>query len=410
MTQQSEARPAGPLPLSGVRVLAVEHFRMGPHGTMMLADSGAEVIKVEPPGGEQGRAMTVRDRDGQEVAFLPPSLSRNKKSITLNLQTEEGKELFKSLVKVSDIVWENMRPGVMNRLGVGYEVLKQVNPGIIYVSLSGFGHGDMYRSPYQDWPAFDSVGQAMSGLMFSAGNEEQPPLYSTSVLADTVPSITAAYAALVALQHRQRTGLGQHVDIAMYDSMVALNNLVINLYLFAGIKTPRGKLLTSAPFGPFMARDGYVVLAVGGNIIWGRFCRAIGREDLIDRPGLRTGFERGYSNETVLRPIIEGWMADKTRAEVCRFLLAHEVPAVPAQDVEEVVACPHLEARDMFWEIDDPALGKIKVVGSPIKMSAVPRTRPNPPPRPGQHNEEILGKLLGLGQEEIDGLKQRGVL
>lgn len=120
MTQQSEARPAGPLPLSGVRVLAVEHFRMGPHGTMMLADSGAEVIKVEPPGGEQGRAMTVRGRDGQEVAFLPPSLSRNKKSITLNLQTEEGKELFKSLVKVSDIVWENMRPGVMDRLGVGY--------------------------------------------------------------------------------------------------------------------------------------------------------------------------------------------------------------------------------------------------------------------------------------------------
>lgn len=407
---KGDTTSAGPYPLSGIRVLAVEHFRMGPHGTMMLADAGAEVIKVEPPGGEQGRAMTIRGRDGQEVPFLPASLNRNKKSITLNLQQEEGVELFKSLVRVSDIVWENMRPGVMDRLGVGYEALKEVNPGIIFVSLSGFGQGDICPGPFRDWPAFDAVGQAMSGFMFAAGKEGDPPLLSASAVADTVPSITAAFAALVALQMRQRTGLGQHVDVSMYDSMVALNNLAINLYLFADAKMPRGRLITSAPFGPFKAKDGYVVIAAGGERIWQRFCQAIGREDLVGRPELRNGHERALNLETILRPIIEDWTADKTRQEVCHRLLEHEVPAVPAQDVEDVVACPHLEARNAFWEIDDPSLGKVKVVGSPIKMSAALPSPPTSPPLAGEHNREIYGDLLGLSSQQVDALRGKGVL
>lgn len=410
MTPQGETPTTGPHPLSGIRVLAVEHFRMGPHGTMMLADAGAEVIKVEPPGGEQGRAITVIDREGREVPILPASLSRNKKSITLNLQMEEGKELFKSLAKVSDIVWENMRPGVMDRLGVGYETLKEINPGIIFVSLSGFGQGDIRPGPFKDWPAFDAIGQAMSGFMFTAGKEGDPPLLSASALADTVPSITAAFAALVALQMRQRTGLGQHVDVSMYDSMVSLNNLAINIYQFAGSKMSRGRLITSAPYGPFKAKDGYVVIAVGGEKIWERFCRAIGREDLVGRPGLRNGFERAQNVEAVLRPIIEGWMADRTRQEVCTLLLENEVPVSPAQDVEDIVDCPHLEARGTFWEINDPVLGKVKVVGNPIKMSAAPPFPPTPPPLAGEHNQEIYGKLLRLSSQEIDGLREKGVL
>jgi formyl-CoA transferase len=406
----AEASVPGPYPLSGIRVLAVEHFRMGPHGTMMLADAGAEVIKVEPPGGEQGRFMTVKGGDGREVPFLPASLNRNKKSITLNLQEGEGVELFKSLVRVSDIVWENMRPGVMDRLGVGYEALKVANPGIIYVSLSGFGQGDICPGPYKDWPAFDAIGQAMSGFMFASGKEGDPPLLSASAVADTVPSITAAFAALVALQMRQRTGVGQHVDVSMYDSMVALNNLAINLYLFAGARMPRGRLITSAPFGPFKAKDGYVVIAAGGEKIWQRFCQAIGREDLVGRPGLRNGFERAHSLETVLRPIIEGWMADKTRQEVCNRFVEYEVPAVPAQDVEDVVACPHLEARNAFWEMDDPTLGRVKVVGNPIKMSGPLPFPPGPPPLAGDHNQEIYSNLLGLSEGEIDALRGKGVL
>ncbi|MDP6509937.1 MAG: CoA transferase, partial [Dehalococcoidia bacterium] len=396
MAQKGESTAIGPHPLSGIRVLAVEHFRMGPHGTMMLADAGAEVIKVEPPEGEQGRAMTVRSSDGRDVAFLAPSLSRNKKSVTINLQNREGVELFKSLVKVSDIVWENMRPGVMDRLGVGYDTLKEVNPGIIFVSLSGFGQGDILPGPYMDRPAFDAIGQGLSGLMFAAGYSEQPPLYNTAVMADTVPSMMGAYAALVALQMRHRTGLGQHVDVAMYDNMVALNNLAVNLYTIAGVKTPRGALATSAPFGPFKARDGYVVLAAGGEKIWQRFCTAINREDLVGQPGLGNGNERALSLETVLRPIVEDWMADKTRQEVCDLMLEHGVPAAPAQDVEDIIACPHLEARQTFWEIEDPALGKVKVIGNPIKMSAAPPFAPTPPPLVGQHNQEILGSLLGL--------------
>ena len=410
MTQQGEAAASGPHPLSGIRVLAVEHYRMGPHGTMMLADAGAEVIKVEPPDGEQGRALTVRSRDGRDVAFLAPSLSRNKKSITLNLQHEEGKKLFKALSKVSDIVWENMRPGVMDRLGIGYAALKEVNPALIFVSLSGFGQGDIMPGPYKDWPAFDSIGQAMSGLMFATGNEEQPPLYNTSVMADTVPSIMGAYSALVALQMRHRTGLGQHVDVAMYDNMVALNNLAISLYLLAGVKLPRGRLASSAPFGPFKAQDGYVVLAVAGEKMWLRFCQAIGREDLVSQPELSNGNERARNIETVLRPIVEGWMADKTRQEVCDLLLERGVPAAPAQDLEDVVACPHLEARQMFWEIDDPVLGTVKVIGDPIKMSGAPPFPPNPPPQVGQHNQEIYSGLLGLDARQIDDLKAKGAI
>ncbi|MFQ5827406.1 MAG: CaiB/BaiF CoA transferase family protein, partial [Dehalococcoidia bacterium] len=345
-----------------------------------------------------------------EVPFLPASLNRNKKSITLNLQQEEGVELFMSLVRVSDIVWENMRPGVMDRLGVGYEALKEINPGIIFVSLSGFGQGDIRPGPFKDWPAFDAVGQAMSGFMFASGKEGDPPLLSASAVADTVPSITAAFAALVALQMRQRTGLGQHVDVSMYDSMVALNNLAINLYLFADAKMPRGRLITSAPFGPFKAKDGYVVIAAGGERIWQRFCQAIGREDLVGRPELRNGHERALNLETILRPIIEDWAADKTRQEVCNRLLEHEVPAVPAQDVEDVVACPHLEARNAFWEIDDPSLGKVKAVGNPIKMSAALPSPPASPPLAGEHNQEIYGDLLGLNSQQVDALRGKGVL
>jgi formyl-CoA transferase len=377
---------------------------------MMLADAGAEVIKVEPLGGEQGRGLTVENREGQKVAFLDASLSRNKKSITLNLQLDEGRELFKSLTKVADIVWENMRPGVMDRLGVGYTVLKEVNPAVIFVSLSGFGQGDIMPGPYKDWPAFDAIGQAMSGLMFASGTEDQPPLYNTSVLGDTVPGIVGAYAALVALQARHRTGLGQHVDVAMYDNLVALNNLGISLHHLAGVKLPRGRLASSAPFGPFKAKDGYVVLAVAGEKMWLRLCQAIGREELVSQPGLRNGDERAQNLETLLRPIIEGWMADKTRRQTCDLLQERGVPAAPAQDLEDVVACPHLEARQMFPEIDDPELGTVKVIGNPLKMSGTPPVTPTPPPRVGQHNQEIYGDLLGLDAREIADLKANGVL
>jgi CoA:oxalate CoA-transferase len=395
LTEQNQAEAAGVRPLSGIRVLAVEHYRMGPHGTMMLADAGAEVI---------------RSRDGRELPFLAASLSRNKKSITLNLRHDEGRELFKSLSKVSDIVWENMRPGVMDRLGVGYATLKEVNPAIIFVSLSGFGQADILPGPYKDWPAFDPIGQAMSGLMFATGNEDQPPLYNTSVMADTVPSIVGAYGALVALQMRHRTGLGQHVDVAMYDNMVALNNLAISLYLLAGVKTPRGQLTSSAPFGPFKAKDGHVVLAVAGEKMWLRFCRAIGREDLVSRPGLSNGSERAENTESVLRPIVEGWMADKTRQQVCALLLEQGVPAAPAQDLEDVVVCPHLNARRMFWELDDPALGKVKVIGDPLKMSGAPPFPPNPAPQVGQHNEDVYSGLLGLDARQIAELKAKGAI
>ena len=398
-------------PLSGIRVLAVEHFRLGPTGTMMLADAGAEVIKIEPPGvGEQGRTIKVRSKEGKMVPFLLPNLNRNKKSLALNLRHERGRELFKELVKLSDVVWENMRPHVLAGMGLGYQELRQLNPRLIYVSVTGFGHPDIYPSPYSDWPAFDAIGQAMSGFMYSAGDKGRPPAYSTAVLADTVPSILAAYGALLALQMRERTGLGQHVDMSMYDGMVFLMNYGVAYYAITGSEPPRGEVPTSAPMGAYRARDGYLVLGVGGEPMWQRFCQVLGREDLLHHPQLSNGFERARNNEEVLRPIIEGWLADKTVSEAYRFLMERGVPAAPVQTIADLFRCPHLESRNMLVPVEDPEAGVVRVAGNPVKLSAVPEKPARPAPGVGQHTHEVLGQLLGLSPAEIQELQGAGVI
>lgn len=398
-------------PLTGIRVLAVEHFRMGPVGSMMLADAGAEVIKIEPPGtGEAGRNIVVVNREGERLPLLSSSLCRNKKGLSLNLQHERGKELFRELVKRADIVWENMRPGVLDRLGIGYEALKEIAPSLIYVSVSGFGHRDIYESPYWDWPAFDHIGQALSGFMYTTGSEDSPPLYSSGIVGDTIGGIIAAYGALLALQMRERTGQGQHVDVAMYDAMLTLNNYRISIYSLTGSKPLRGTLPTSAPSGPYKTKSGHVVIIVVGDHLWPRFCRLIGREDLLDRPELSLGFKRAEHNETILRPIIEEWASDKTAREAAAFLMAGGIPAAPIQDVEDLFHCPHVKSRQMLVEVEDPEVGRVKHVGNPVKLSGVTEPPPSPPPRVGEHNEEILGGLLGLTSAQIEELRRTGVI
>jgi CoA:oxalate CoA-transferase len=399
-------------PLSGIRVLSLEQFRAGPTATLLLADAGAEVIRIEPPiTGEPGRGLKITDKHGHEVAILPLSLARNKKSLSLNLRSEKGKDLLKSLVQRSDMVLENMRPDVLDRLGLGYEVLKQVNPGIVYVSISGFGHRGAYQSPYWDWPAFDLVGQALSGFMYRAGRDEDPPLLNTAVVADTVPGLLAAFGALSAIIMRNHTGQGQHVDISMYDSMAFLNNLAIANAALTGERMPsRGKLPTSAPYGAYKAKDGYFAIGVAGEKIWQRFCQAIGREDLLSRPELKSGATRSRNDDTVLRPIIEAWAQDKTVQEAYRFLMDKGVPAAPVSNELDLLRCPHLQARRMLVEVDGPDGEKVLQAGNPIKLSAVSEQAPSAPPRIGEHTDEILHTLLGLGDDEIEQLRQEGVI
>jgi len=396
-------------PLQGVRVLAVEHFRAGPTASLLLADFGAEVIKVEPPrSGELGRSIFINDGQGRPVPLLTLSLHRNKKSITLNLRSERGRELFKRLVELSDVVLENMRPGVMENLGLGYSELKKINPGLIYASISGYGHLDIYQSPYWDWPAMDPLAQAQSGFMYSMGRETDPPWYNSTIIADTVPSMLAAFGVLLALRQRDRTGEGQHVDISMYDAMVFLNNYRITCASISGARLPR-KPATSAPMGAYRAKDGYFALAVAGEPIWQRFCKAIGRPDLITHPELRDGVARARNEETILRPVVEGWARDKSVAEVCRIFREHDIPAAPVQDELSLLNCPHLKARRMLIEMAHESR-KVTVVGNPVKLSAVPEEPPAPPPEPGQHNVEIFRGLLKLDETELKRLQDEGVI
>jgi crotonobetainyl-CoA:carnitine CoA-transferase CaiB-like acyl-CoA transferase len=399
-------------PLTGIKVLSLEQFRAGPTATLLLADAGAEVIRIEPPiTGEPGRSLTITDKHGHAVPFLAPSLSRNKKSLSLNLRSDKGKELFKSLVKCSDIVLENMRPDVLDRLGLGYEVLKQVNPGIVYVSISGFGHRGTFQSPYWDWPAFDLVGQALAGFMYRAGREDDPPLLNTAIVADTVPGFLAAFGALAAIVMRNQTGQGQHVDIAMYDSMVLLNNFALCNASLTGERVPkRGKLPVSAPYGAYKAKDDYFVIGVAGEHMWQRFCQAIGREDLISWPELEDGATRSRNDDTVLRPIIEEWAKDRTVQEASHFLMGKGVPAAPVQNELDLLSCPHLKARNMLVEIACPNGGKVMQAGNPIKFSAVPEESPSPPPGIGEHTYEIFGEMLGLGHGELEGLREQGII
>jgi len=397
--------------LEGTRILAVEQFIAGPYGTMLLADFGAEVIKIEAPGTGDGyrNMMPYVENERGRSSYGLLRMNRNKKSLTLDLQKEEGREIFKRLVQVADVVWENLRPGVMDRLGLGYPVLHALNPALIYASVSGFGHADIYQSPFVEMPAFDIIAQAMAGLMLRAGQEGDPPLYSGLMIGDLYPSVLAAFGVLLALLARHSTGQGQRVDIAMYDAMLTYNEYAIGLYSLTGQRPPRA-LVTSAPYGPFKARDGYVVISVVSEPIWARFCRALQREDLLEEPSLRTGMDRAKRVEDFLRPLIEDWAKDKTRAQVVEILNRHGVPACPVQDVEDILACPHVRARRMLLSLDDPVAGQVKVVGNAIKLSEAPDAPAEPPPQLGQHTEQLLSKLLGMSGAELARLRQAGVI
>lgn len=338
------------------------------------------------------------------MPLLHSSLNRNKKSVTLDLKTAQGKEIFRRLAAASDVLCDNMRPDTLQRLGLGYEALRTLNPGLIYVSLTGFGHTDIYQSPYADWPAFDSVGQAMSGFMYSVGSEEDPPMASFIAPADTIPGLLAAYGVMLALHMRESTGQGQHVDMSMYDCMVMLTSPMVTFAAHMNQRYPRGQSPASAPYGAYKAKDGYVALHAAGEPAWQRFCRAIEREDLLQDSRFATLMQR-VKHQPLLREIIESWAADKTVEEVVSLLQSRGAVAAPVQDERALVRCPQLRARNMLFEVDVPDAGKAITVGNPVKLSAVPEQPPAPPPRLGEHTEEVLQSVLGLSRSEIEELR-----
>ena len=398
-------------PLSGIRVTGVEQYIAGPYCTMLLADAGAEVIKIERPGtGDPRRAMPpFAEKDNVKKAAGFMGYNRNKKSLALNLRHARGKEVFRKLAARSDVVVENLRPGAMDKLGLGYADLAARNPRLVWAVISGFGRMEGFRGPYSDRPAFDIVAEAMSGVMHMVGFEDKPPSWTLYGMADIYTAMVTAYGIVQALFMRERTGAGQFVDSAMFDNMLSLNESMVVLHSVAGQSPHRGRTQNFFPRGAYATRDGYIALNVPDNIIWGRLCQAMGREDLIEDGRSNTGTARA-ANSAFLEPIIEGWLASLSRQQAVDTLNGAGVPTGPVNTAEDVFADPHVKARGMLMEIDDPEVGAFRFARTPPHMSAAPTPPAEPAPNLGQHTREILQDLLGYEPAEVDDLAAEGVV
>ena len=400
-------------PLEGIRVLSIETQVAGPYCTMMLGDAGAEVIKIESPGrGDASRepGPILKDDKGGTISGYFMRWNRNKKSLTLNLKSEEGKIIFSKLLKKSDIILGNLKPGFLTSIGFSYEAIKEINPRLIYVSISGFGVDERYLGPFSKRGAYDIVIQAMGGLMDLIGYEDGPPLHPMIAFGDVVTGMMTAYAIMLALYKRKITGQGDFVDMAMYDVMLSLTERTLNFYSMTGKIMSRGKESLIYPWGSFKTKDGYVAIIVLEFKMWKRFCQAISHPELIEDERFKTASLRS-KHKLELEPIINEWMKDKTSEEVCEIMLEYNVPIGTVNNAEQIFNSAQAKARKMWMEINDPVASKIKVVGNPVKMGSVPvEEKAKPVPRLGEHTDEILKEILNFPAEEINKLKTNHVV
>jgi crotonobetainyl-CoA:carnitine CoA-transferase CaiB-like acyl-CoA transferase len=403
---------AGRGPLAGIRVLDVTQMIAGPFCSMMLADAGADVIKVERPGvGDLTRQFgPFIERDGRRVSAYFMRFARDKRSLTLNLALPKGQDLFRQLVQRVDVVVENFQPGTMERFGLAWPTLRELNPRLVYASISGFGHTDIYQSPYANRVALDLVAQAHSGLMDLNGEPGGQPLIIPGAIGDIVPAMLTAYGIMLALFQRALTGVGQHVDVSMCDGLMAIAERAVMVYAATGENMRRGERTLNAPYGVFPARGGYVAIGALTQDQWRRLCAAMQRTDLLEHPQLATPALRADHDRTVLRPIIEAWLADKTPHEAAEILIAHDVPAAPVQRASDLFSDPHVAARRMLLDVPDGLGGSLRLVGRPVKLSANREAEPGPAPHLGEHTAEVLAELLGLDAEAVEALRREGVV
>jgi CoA:oxalate CoA-transferase len=390
--------------LAGLRVLDLTRVLVGPYTTMILADLGAEVIKLEMPGQGDDARQFPPYINGESAYFM--SLNRNKRSMTLNLKTEAGKALFLDLVQKVDVLVENFRPGTMERLGLGYDKLTKINPGLIYAAASGFGQ----TGPYSRQPAYDGVVQAMGGIMSITGQLGGEPTRVGTSIGDIAAGLFTAIGILAAIHHREKTGEGQMVDVAMLDCQVALLENAIARYTAAGeIPGPIGNRHPSiTPFEPFDTSDGQLMVAVGNNRMWARFCDALGNPDLAANPRFTTNALR-TANYEELRPVLADAMVQKSTAAWVSILEEYRVPNGPINSVDRVVADPQILAREMVLNVEHPIAGSTKLPGIPIKMDKTPGEVKEPAPILGQHTQEILREILGYDAEKIARLEEDGI-
>ena len=391
--------------LSGVTVVDLTRVLAGPYCSMLLADMGANVIKVEMPGeGDDSRAH-VPKLGGESAYFM--NLNRNKRSMTLNLKTEKGREILRGLVKNADILLENYRPGVMEKLGLGYEDLKKINPGIVYGCVSGFGH----YGPYKDRPGYDIIGQAMGGLMSTTGWPDGDPTRSGTAMSDVMAGVSLAVGVLSAYIKKQACGEGQKVDVALVDSIVSSLEIINMIYLVTGRIPQRigNRYEAAFPYDSFHAKDGMLVIGAGNNKLFNILAGIMNQPELSEDERFKSNPDR-VSNHAELKVIIEKWLANYTVEDAVEMLLKAQVPAGPINTIEQVVNDPHIAgAREMFVEIEHPTAGKMKITGSQIKLSGSPVQFKAPAPLLGQHTQEILAEALGISDDEYKALAEQGV-
>jgi crotonobetainyl-CoA:carnitine CoA-transferase CaiB-like acyl-CoA transferase len=392
-------------PLAGVRILELGQIIAGTYGSQLLSDLGAEVIKIETPEGDLGRIPSVGPYKGLSALFL--TFNRNKKSVVIDLKNEAGRKLFYDLVKVADVVIDNFRPGVLERLKIDYSTLSKLNPRIIQCSVTGFGS----EGEYKDYPALDLVIQAISGHMAITGEPARPPARVGIPLADLSGGFFSAQGILAALYDRERTGNGRQVELSMFDAMLNLLSYIGTIWLTKGeLPKPQGSAHEySVPWQAFAASDGYLVVATRQEVFWRKLCEALDAPALAVDPRYKTNPDR-LKNRATLVPQLEEIFCTRTVADWLKTLRAAEVPAAPINNLDTAFAEPPVAEREMIVEYDHPEVGKVRLPGNPIKMTGMGKTISNPAPRVGEHTDAVLGSLLQLSADEIASLRKSGAI
>ena len=393
--------------LEGVTVIDLTRVLAGPYCSMFLADMGANVIKIEVPGKGDDTRCYVPSFEGESAYFI--NLNRNKRSLTLNLKTEKGKQILKDLVKKADILVENYRPGTMKKLGLDYDVLKEINPKLVYGAISGFGQ----YGPYSQRAGYDIIAQAMGGLMSTTGWPTTGPTRCGTAIGDVLAGLSLTIGVEAAYINAQRTGKGQLVDVALVDSVVSSLEIINQIYLATGRIPQRigNRYEAMYPYDSFKCKDGDIVLGSGNDKLYGILCNTVmKRPELAEDPRFLHIGDR-IEHHADLKPIIEDFLKDYTMDDAVQMMLDAGLPAGPINTIDRVVVDPHIAgAREMFVTVPHPTAGDMKIAGNQIKLSETPVQFERPAPLLGQHTAEILKEQLGYDEATVEALKAEGVL
>jgi crotonobetainyl-CoA:carnitine CoA-transferase CaiB-like acyl-CoA transferase len=392
-------------PLEGIKVLELSRTLAGPFCSMQLADMGAEVIKVEQPGiGDETRSYIPPEINGESTYFM--SLNKNKKGITLNLKTEEGQRIVKQLVKESDVLIENFRNGTMEKFGLGYDVLKEINPRLVYCAVSGFGR----TGPMKDEPAYDLLMQGFGGLMSVTGEEGRAPVKVGFSIVDLATGLYASFGVVLAMLTREKSGKGQYVESSLLETIVALTNYLGQGVLATG-KVP-GRLGSAhpnlVPYQAFETKDGHVIIAVPNDWLWRKMCVALELHDLKDHPKFTVNVNR-VANREELVGILTEYTKSKDSSEIIERLKNAGVPSGPIHDLGQLLSHPQVHHREMIQEVEHPTIGMLKMLGIPLKLSDTPGSVRKAPPLLSENTDDVL-TALGYSLEDIADFKEKGII